>query len=89
MKRSLEMGARANQSFYDLEPALQRRVFDKLQWFITNDVAPEPLEGNLKGLYKLRVGDYRIVFEIEAETHIVVRFIGHRSSAYKDLARGD
>jgi mRNA-degrading endonuclease RelE of RelBE toxin-antitoxin system len=57
VKRSLEMGARANQSFYDLERELQRRVFEKLQWFLENDVAPEPLEGNLKGLYKLRVGD--------------------------------
>ena len=58
-----------------------------MQWFIENDVAAESREGNLKGLLKLRVGDYRIVFEIESETNIVVRFIGNRFNAYKDLVR--
>lgn len=87
MKQSLEIGARAKQQFYNLDPALQRRVVEKLQRFLDNDVAPEPLEINFKGLFKLRVGDYRIVYEFESDTHIVVRFIGHRSNAYKDLAR--
>lgn len=87
MKRSLEMGASARQSFYELDAESQRRVLEKLRWFLDNEIAPEPLEGNLKGLFKLRVGDYRIVFEIEAETNIVVRSIRHRSKAYKDLVR--
>ena len=87
MKRSLEMGARAEQSFFALDLGLQRRVLEKLKWFLENNTAPESLEGNLKGLFKLRVGDYRIVYEFESDTHIVVRFIGHRSNAYKNLAR--
>ena len=89
MKRTAEMGASARQSFYELDAELQRRVLEKLRWFLENDVAPEPLEGNLKGLYKLRVGDYRIVYDFASDTDIVVRSIGHRSKAYKDLARGD
>ena len=87
VKRGLELGARAKQHFYSLDIELQRRVLEKLQWFLDNNVALEALEGNLKGLFKLRVGDYRIVYEFESDTHIVVRFIGHRSNAYKNLAR--
>lgn len=43
-----------------------------------------PLKQNLKGLMKLRVGNYRIIYSIEKETVIVfVIKIGHRREIYK------
>ncbi|MCE5265578.1 MAG: type II toxin-antitoxin system RelE/ParE family toxin [Deltaproteobacteria bacterium] len=43
-----------------------------------------PLRKSLKGYWKLRVGDYRIVFKvIEAEVWILA--IRHRKSVYEDL----
>ena len=42
------------------------------------------LKQNLKGLMKLRVGNYRIIYSIEKETVIVfVIKIGHRKEVYK------
>jgi mRNA interferase RelE/StbE len=83
----LELDDSAKQDFYKCEPALQQKLLEKLTWFLQNDVLPEPLEGNFKGFYKLRVGDYRIVYEFETPTTMLVRMIAHRSRVYKDLAR--
>jgi mRNA interferase RelE/StbE len=40
------------------------------------------LKGRFAGLRKLRVGDYRVLFAIIADTVLVTR-IGHRRSVYK------
>jgi mRNA interferase RelE/StbE len=45
-------------------------------------VIPEPLSGKLKGTYKLRIGDWRVVYTIEGKI-IVVQSIGHRSEIYR------
>ncbi len=42
----------------------------------------EPLRKTLKGYWKLRVGDYRVVFVIENEEVIVIG-IRHRKDVYK------
>ena len=42
-----------------------------------------PLRRSLKGLMKLRVGDYRIIYSIEKETvTIYIIKIGHRKEVY-------
>ena len=43
----------------------------------------KPLQYSLKGLRRLRVGDYRIIFQIEEEkkTVLIVK-IGHRREVY-------
>ena len=42
------------------------------------------LKQNLKGLMKLRVGNYRIIYSVEKETIIIfVIKIGHRKEVYK------
>jgi mRNA interferase RelE/StbE len=48
--------------------------------------APEdygkPLRGELRSLWRLRVGDYRVVYRIERKTIRVIR-IAHRKDAYE------
>jgi len=44
----------------------------------------EPLRKSLKGYWKLRVGDYRVVYEIEGSNVIVLAII-HRKEVYKDV----
>jgi len=42
-----------------------------------------PLMGKLKGYYRLRVADYRIIFELDKrDKRIGVHIIVHRGSAY-------
>ncbi|MGB9594628.1 MAG: type II toxin-antitoxin system RelE family toxin, partial [Anaerolineae bacterium] len=58
----------------------------RIRWLAANldAVGLEALAGDLAGLYKLRVGDYRVIYEIihEEET-IVIHMIGHRSDIYR------
>lgn len=44
-----------------------------------------PLRRNLSGLFKLRVGNYRIIYQIKkAEVIVLVVAVGHRRMVYDD-----
>jgi len=43
-----------------------------------------PLRKSLKGYWKLRVGDYRVVFKIEGEI-VYILGIRHRKNIYEDV----
>jgi mRNA interferase RelE/StbE len=43
-----------------------------------------PLRKTLKGYWKLRVGDYRVVFKIE-ENKVWILGIQHRKTVYEDI----
>jgi len=44
----------------------------------------EPLRKSLKGYWKLRVGDYRVVFKV-IESEVWILGIRHRKSVYMDI----
>ena len=46
----------------------------------------ERLRHSLIGLWKLRVGDYRIIYEIQ-RTNVVIWMIAHRREIYGDIER--
>ncbi len=73
-------------SIKSLDQNIRQKMFDKLKWFIQNvdSLKPLPLKSNLSGLYKLRVGDYRIIYEIDLNDKVVtVHKVGHRKDIYK------
>ncbi len=41
------------------------------------------LTGNLKGIYSFRVRDYRILYEIEGNSRVVVLKVEHRKQVYR------
>lgn len=44
----------------------------------------KPLRGDLRGLHSARVGVYRIVYEIDQDSHTVqVLYIDHRADIYR------
>lgn len=45
-----------------------------------------PLRKNLGGFWKLRVGDFRVVFKVEGEM-VYILAIRHRRSVYEDVTR--
>ncbi|OPY84293.1 MAG: Plasmid stabilization system protein [Syntrophus sp. PtaU1.Bin208] len=61
---------------------IRKAIEDRLQ------TAPheygEPLRKNLKGYWKLRVGDYRVVFKV-IESEVWILGIRHRKSVYMDI----
>lgn len=46
----------------------------------------KPLRRTLKGYYKLRVGDYRVIFSIEEKT-VKIFVIQHRSVVYEEAVK--
>jgi len=67
-----------------LDRQVIQRILRKLNWFSLNfaRVVPEPLAGEFKGTYKLRVGDWRIIYTAEGDK-IAIQCIGHRGDIYK------
>ena len=58
----------------------------KIRWLAENfdSIKPEPLGGPLSGLYKLRVGDYRVVYSVDRDKKLLtVRLVGHRREIYE------
>ena len=76
----------ASQDLGRLDKPVGRRIVERLKWLSANlDVIRlEALSGDLKGLYKLRVGNYRIIYEVLGEEQtIMVHAIGHRREIYR------
>lgn len=46
----------------------------------------EPLRRSLAGFRKLRVGDYRVIYQVQGATVIILK-IGHRKEVYKKFGR--
>lgn len=46
----------------------------------------EPLRKSLKGYWKLRVGDFRVVFKV-IESEVWILGIRHRKSIYMDIGK--
>ncbi len=66
----------------DMQYIIRRAIEDKLM--IDPVRFGVPLRRNLKGLMKLRVGDYRIIFSTDKNTVTVhVIKIGHRREVYE------
>lgn len=68
-----------------LDAIIARRILKRLDWLQANieTIVPGRLTGQFAGLNKLRVGDYRVIYQvIQQELVIVIRAIGHRRDVY-------
>jgi len=67
-----------------LDKPVEQRVLRKISWLSNNfeRITPEPLSGEFKGTFKLRIGDWRVVYTVEGQT-LVIQFIAHRREIYK------
>ena len=76
----------ASQDLARLEKPIGRRIVQRINWLSANldAIRLEALTGDLAGLYKFRVGDYRVIYEVlwDEET-IVIHAIGHRREIYR------
>lgn len=76
----------ARKDLEDLDPAIARRVSKKLRWLAENmdQLQPQPLKGDLSDLYKFRVGDYRVLYELLPEEELIlIHTLGHRRDIYR------
>ena len=69
-----------------LDKPVAQRILNKLRWLSENfeSARPEALAGPLAGLMKLRVGDYRVIYEPDRENELITgHLIGHRREIYR------
>lgn len=74
----------------DLPPQDIERVLDKAEWLWKHraEILHHPLEGNLSGFYKRRLGKYRIIYTYnENPDDLVIRLVGTRESIYQEAAK--
>ena len=50
-----------------LTKSVCQRIVNKINWLAENfdQITPKPLTADLSGFFKLRVGDYRVIYEKE------------------------
>lgn len=82
---AIEFQPEAEEDLSRLSDMVRGRVIDKLDWLEKNfdDIIPLTLTGEYKGFYKLRVGDWRVIYKINWKGRvIIVCYIGHRGKIY-------
>jgi len=78
-----ELVPEALQQFGNLPKPEKARVLKKIEWMVDNwpQSRGDALERNLKGLEKLRAGNYRIIYRVSGEM-ITIERIGDRKDVY-------
>ena len=92
MSYSLRFESRTSRELRKLDAQAAERIRGRLRWLIDNieDAPREMLAGHLRGLLKLRIGDYRVAYTVDHDARIiVVHMIGHRRDIYDIDMIGD
>jgi mRNA interferase RelE/StbE len=84
----LVLARRARRELLELGWPLIDAIEDALGLLERDPLAGYPLRGKLRGLYSLRVGAYRILYQLtDGEKTVRVAAIRHRAVAYRDDPR--
>lgn len=81
---SVSWSTAALRDIDSLDRSIVERVIQKVQWLGENleFIMREPLHHDLKQVYKLRVGNYRVFYILRNDV-IRVEAVKHRSEAYR------
>jgi mRNA interferase RelE/StbE len=69
----------------EISQVVRLRIFKKIEWLSVNfeKGSALPLTGQWSGFYKLRVGDYRVIYEFDVENKlIIITRVDHRREIY-------
>ena len=81
---AIVFAARVEKALAGLPKETQLRIFDKLQ-----ELGQNPFPAGTKKLkdrlgYRVRVGDYRIIYEVDTKGRLVIILVvAHRKDAYE------
>jgi len=85
MSYRVEFKQKAVTDLDSLTKIFQERILKKIKWLSENfnEITPQALSANLTGLFKLRVGDYRVIYSVDINTeYITIHRVGHRREIY-------
>ena len=88
MAYHLEYSKRAIKDLKKLDPATRKLIYGWLDKNLHNCENPrlqgKALRGNLQGLWRYKIGDYRVITKINDDCLIIIALnIGHRRDIYK------
>lgn len=69
-----------------LDKSISKRIIEKLTWLSENieTIPPLALSEKYSGFFKLRTGDWRIIYDTDHSKKIItVHKVGHRREIYK------
>jgi mRNA interferase RelE/StbE len=82
MKRRIEWRSRALKEAERLDPALRERIADAVERLSEDKASVQRLQGYKPPLFRIRVGDWRILFRIDADVATIERVLP-RDKAYR------
>ncbi len=85
MSYSVEFELTAINDLDALDQTVRDRIINKINWLSKNfdQITPQALTGNLAGFFKLRVGDYRVLYDHSRGDQIIAIIrVKHRRSVY-------
>lgn len=75
----------AKKDIAQLPVLIKNKISGALDRIATNPLLGKALKGELQGLRSFRIGDYRIIYQInKKEILIIILKIGHRKGVYRD-----
>lgn len=88
MPYEIEFTRAADKVLSSLPTRIQDRIDDALDGLEQNPwpAGHKKLKGSKEVFFRIRVGDYRVVYQVEEERLVVVLVrIGHRREVYRNL----
>lgn len=73
------------KDFKRLDRPTRKRILDKIETYLAKDpkALGKALTGEFHGLWRYRVGDFRVIYKIaEEEILVIVARVGHRKDVY-------
>ena len=88
MNWKIEFDKKAKNEFLNLDSQAKKRIIKFIDDRLIKSENPRiygaPLKGHLSGLWKYRVGTYRLICQVEDSIlTILVVSVGHRKAIYK------
>lgn len=89
MRFFIQLTDRAEDDFKDLSHSIAKRIAGKINEIRKSEdpmYFAKALTGTLKGLYRFRIGDYRVIFKKESDGTLIILLIlriKHRKEVYE------
>jgi len=85
MSWSVDFTYKAQEDLEKLDDETGERVLNKIVWLKDNfdQIGPLSLSNEWQGFFKLRIGDWRVIYGINENKKITVYKIGKRDKIYK------
>jgi mRNA interferase RelE/StbE len=79
----IEYKSSVSHDLKQIDKEMVRKILSQTEEILSSQPhTGERLHGEFSGLYKLRVGDYRVIYAIIKDTVLILR-IRHRGKAYE------